>query len=181
MIDTLLQVRSVDQNTDCFNIGTGFEAIGRNDSEDYWENQPYIYDVKLALNNSIFVGGGFNAYNRKPIKGGGNPIGPCMLKIKQDGTVDTTFTNYGFGDDGQSFGIRTIEEQSDGKIMVGGSFTTYSGQTLGRIVRLNSTGTIDNTFNTGTGFNSQVNDIEIQSDGKYVCTGLSLIHISEPT
>jgi len=168
MIDTLLQVRSVDQNTDCFNIGTGFEAIGRDEPETFWDNQPYIYEVKLALNNSIFVGGGFNSYNRKPIKGGGNPIGPSMLKIKQDGTVDDTFTNYGFGV-GQSFSIRTIEEQSNGKIMVGGSFSSYSGQSLGNIVRLNSTGTIDNTFNTGTGFNNQVNDIEIQSDGKYIC------------
>ena len=171
MIDTLLQVRSVDQNTDCFNIGTGFEASGYNSVDVRLNNAPYIYEVKIALNNSIFVGGGFNSYNRKPIRGSNNPIGPSMLKIKQDGTVDTTFTNYGFGDDGQSFGIRTIEEQSNGKIMVGGSFNSYSGQTLGRIVRLNSTGTIDNTFNTGTGFNAQVNDIEIQSDGKYICCG----------
>jgi len=174
MIDTLLQVRSVDQNTDCFNIGTGFEAIGRNEPEDYWDNQPYIYEVKLALNNSIFVGGGFNTYNRKPIRGSNNPVGASMLKIKQDGTVDTTFTNYGFGGN-DFFGIRTIEEQSDGKIMVGGTFETYSGQSRNGICRLNASGTLDTTFNPGFGFynvsnppGNTCNDIEIQSDGKYI-------------
>ena len=170
MIDTLLQVRSVDQNTDCFNIGTGFEAIGG--AGGFNPNEPFIYEVKLALNNSIFVGGGFNIYNRKPIKGSGNPIGPSMLKIKQDGTVDTSFFNYGFS--GGSFGVRTIQEQSDGKIMVGGSIQTYSGQSRNGICRLNSSGTLDTTFNPGFGFynvtlnNNDCNDIEIQSDGKYL-------------
>jgi uncharacterized delta-60 repeat protein len=169
MIDTLLQVRSVDQNTNCFNIGTGFEAIGNNTGTILDEDKAYVYEVKLALNNSIFVGGGFNLYNRKPILGTPAPVPNSILKIRQDGSVDTSFFNYGFN---SGIGLRSIEEQSNGKIMCGGDFTTYSGQTAGRIIRLNSTGTIDNTFNTGTGFNDgQVNDIEIQSDGKYIVCG----------
>ncbi len=126
MIDTLLQVRSVDQNTNCFNIGTGFEAIGNNTGTILDEDKAYVYEVKLALNNSIFVGGGFNLYNRKPILGTPAPVPNSILKIRQDGSVDTSFFNYGFN---SGIGLRSIEEQSNGKIMCGGDFTTYSGQT----------------------------------------------------
>jgi uncharacterized delta-60 repeat protein len=178
MIDTLLQVRSVDQNTDCFNIGNGFEAIGNDILGTPDLNKAFVYEVKLALNNSIFVGGGFNSYNRKPIlpylpaTSTLEPVNPSILKIKQDGTLDTSFFNYGF--EGGGFGVRTIEEQSNGKIMVGGSFQTYSGQSRNGIARLNSNGTLDTTFNPGFGFynvtngNNDCNDIEIQSDGKYL-------------
>jgi uncharacterized delta-60 repeat protein len=40
-----------------------------------------------------------------------------------------------------------------GKIYVGGVFTTYNDITVNRIVKLNIDGTIDTSFNTGTGFN----------------------------
>jgi uncharacterized membrane protein len=45
--------------------------------------------------------------------------------------------------------------------------------TVGRIVRLNSDGTLDTAFttNTGTGGNNSVNSIAIQSDGKILVGG----------
>jgi hypothetical protein len=65
--------------------------------------------------------------------------------------------------------------QSDNKILVGGLFTAYSGVSRNRLVRLNVDGTIDNTFNIGSGVGSfntalytsiSVDQILIQSDGK---------------
>jgi len=41
--------------------------------------------------------------------------------------------------------VRTIALQTN-KILVGGDFTTYSGDTANRIIRLNSDGSIDNTI-----------------------------------
>jgi len=58
------------------------------------------------------------------------------------------------GDIAQNFGaipgfntiISAIASQSDGKILVGGNFTTYQGATENRIIRLNADGSKDTTF-----------------------------------
>jgi hypothetical protein len=42
--------------------------------------------------------------------------------------------------------VREILVQSDGKILVGGSFTSYNGVARNNIVRLNNDGTLDTTF-----------------------------------
>jgi hypothetical protein len=64
------------------------------------------------------------------------------------------------GDIAQSYGaipagfnnlVNTIFVQSDGKILVGGGFTTYNGVTENNIIRLNSDGTKDTSYNIGTG------------------------------
>ncbi|NBW23132.1 MAG: hypothetical protein EBR82_85830, partial [Caulobacteraceae bacterium] len=47
-----------------------------------------------------------------------------------------------------------------------GTFTSYSGSTQNRIIRLNTDGTRDATFNTGVGSTVQLNCVTIQSDGK---------------
>lgn len=68
--------------------------------------------------------------------------------------------------------------QSDGKlILIGGqySYKLYNNkqETIGNnILRLNKDLTIDNSFQTGLGFDSTVNNIVIQPDGKIVVCGL---------
>ncbi|HRN42905.1 MAG TPA: delta-60 repeat domain-containing protein, partial [Vicingus sp.] len=86
-----------------------------------------------------------------------------------NGSVDATF-NTGTGINGV---VTAIAIQSDGKIIIGGSFTNYNGSSRNYIARINSNGTIDNTFNVGTGFSSfaQIKNIQIQSDGKVVVVG----------
>ncbi|MFN6039439.1 MAG: delta-60 repeat domain-containing protein, partial [Bacteroidota bacterium] len=64
--------------------------------------------------------------------------------------------------------VNTISIQSDGKLIVGGSFMTCSYNYL---CRLNTDGTFDNTFNTGTGFDGSVSTTAIQSDGKILVSG----------
>ena len=67
--------------------------------------------------------------------------------------------------------VRVINIQPDGKILVGGGFSTYNGTTRNRIIRLNSNGSIDTSFNIGTGFNGNVFTIDIQPDGKILVGG----------
>jgi hypothetical protein len=43
--------------------------------------------------------------------------------------------------------VNTLKIQTDGKIVAGGNFTTYSGVNTYRIVRLNTDGTRDTSFN----------------------------------
>ena len=61
--------------------------------------------------------------------------------------------------------------ESDGKILCGGDFTGYSGASSNNLIRLNNNGTIDTSFNVGSGFNGKVKDIKLQSTGNVICVG----------
>jgi uncharacterized delta-60 repeat protein len=56
--------------------------------------------------------------------------------------------------------------QSDGKVLVGGDLSTVNG-----IARLNSNGSLDNSFAAGTGANGSVRSVVVHSDGKVVIGG----------
>lgn len=89
------------------------------------------------------------------------------LEAQTDGDADTSFNGgTGFNDL-----VTTIALQTDGKILVGGAFTTYQGISANRIIRLNSNGSIDATFNYSTGFDSYVSDIIVQPDSKIIIVG----------
>jgi uncharacterized delta-60 repeat protein len=88
-----------------------------------------------------------------------------------DGTEDINFyNNLGSGFNGK---VKVIKVQPDGKILVGGEFTSFNGNTRKGIVRLLENGTEDTAFynNLGSGFNSTVFDIAIQPDGKILVGG----------
>ena len=69
------------------------------------------------------------------------------------------------------FFVDKLVETSDNKYLVVGNFTGYDGTSINRMVRLNTDGTIDGTFNIGTGFNADVDDVIETSDGKYLVGG----------
>mgnify|MGYP007100047520 CR=1 FL=1 len=88
-----------------------------------------------------------------------------IIRLNENGSIDTGFT-YGTG-----FNNLTAQSAIDtnGKIVVAGSYSTYSGVTANRIIRLNTDGTIDSTFNSGTGFNNVTNSVVTTSNnGMYV-------------
>ncbi|MBK7085205.1 MAG: delta-60 repeat domain-containing protein [Flavobacteriales bacterium] len=62
--------------------------------------------------------------------------------------------------------------QADGKIITCGSFTSYNGSSRNRIARLNTNGSLDLTFNPGTGANDQVNCMALDAAGKVTIGGL---------
>jgi len=97
----------------------------------------------------------------------------CLSNVvfAQPGAIDTTFnpTDLGFGfGGGASSTVYTSSIQSDGKIIIAGDFTSYNGTSINRIARLNADGTLDATFNVGTGANSYVYTSSIQNDGKVI-------------
>jgi uncharacterized delta-60 repeat protein len=118
-----------------------------------------VTEISIQSDGKILVGGDFTTY-----KGvSANQI----IRLNSDGTKDLTFDNS-IGFNGS---VNTIVIQSDGKILVGGGFTTYKGVTNNFIIRLNSDGTKDLTFDNSIGFNSTLNQISIQSDGKILVVG----------
>ncbi|WP_201982304.1 hypothetical protein [Hymenobacter rubidus] len=98
-----------------------------------------------------FVLGAFLRYNNDPA----TPLG--MIRINADGLRDVSFNAGGTGFSGGLSGSGTVHAvvvQPDGKILVGGEFTTYNGLPVSRgLVRLNPNGSLDPSFNAGgTGF-----------------------------
>jgi uncharacterized delta-60 repeat protein len=126
-----------------------------------------VFTTAIQSDGKILVGGSFTALN--------GTLRNRLVRLNTDGTVDTAFyTNLGTGIiKGFNNNVTTLAIQSDGKILVGGTFTALGGETRNRLVRLNTDGTVDTAFSTnlGTGFSSNVNTIAIQSDGKILVGG----------
>jgi uncharacterized delta-60 repeat protein len=122
-----------------------------------------INTISLQNDGNIIIGGSFTGYNGTSIN--------RIARLSSGGTLDTTFS-AGTGANGEVF---TTAIQSDGKILVGGGFTSYSGITTNRMMRLNSNGSRDTSFQysvTNPGANLDVRTITIQpSDGKIIVGG----------
>jgi uncharacterized delta-60 repeat protein len=132
-----------------FNPGTGL--VG---------SQPR-FNKMIELSDGKLLASAFSSTSYNGVTIGG------IVKLNLDGSVDTSFlSGTGFNNS-----VIPLTLQSDGKILLGGSFTLYNGTSINRIVRLNTDGTIDSSFVVGTGFNGTVNDIKIQPDGKIVIVG----------
>lgn len=126
-----------------------------------------VVGVHLTSNDStFFITGNFKMVDDER-KGG-------VAKLLYLGAVDTTFkvknddSNLGRGPDGDVF---AIAPQSDGKIIVGGSFRAYNGiedYNNRYLTRLDSNGLIDSTFTANASVSSSVRCIEIQNDGKVI-------------
>ena len=105
---------------------------------------------------------------------GGSFLSPTnrIIRLNSNGTLDTTFnTNIGTGFNGT---VKTIVTLDDGKILIGGNFTSFNGNTRNYIVALNTNGTEYTTFYTSlfsTPLNNTVNKIKILSNGKVVIVG----------
>lgn len=122
--------------------------------------------TKMLSNGKLLVFGDLNQYM-------GVSVNKLVL-LHPDGSIDSGFTlgtgpNYSHVRERANSGL--IAEQSDGKILIGGEFTTFNGISANRIIRLHPNGNVDASFNVGSGFNSSVNVIKIQNDGKILCGG----------
>ena len=124
-----------------------------------------VYAISLLNDGKIIIGGDFSSFNSVS---GYNRI----ARLNSDGSIDTTF-NPGSGV-GNTTGeaVKAVAVQSDGKIIIGGSFSSYNGTPIKGIARLHSNGALDTTFNPGTGINDwAVQSINIQGDGKILMGG----------
>lgn len=81
-----------------------------------------------------------------------------IVRVSANGVLDETFTP-GTGANGAVFDLVI---QTDGKIVIVGAFTQYNGVARNRVARLNADGTLDTTFNVGTGPNATVECVALQ-------------------
>ncbi|SJZ88633.1 delta-60 repeat domain-containing protein [Trichlorobacter thiogenes] len=100
---------------------------------------------------------------------------PGIKGLTADLMVDSSFVPGSGIPNSQTEYVNTVVVQSDGKILVGGAFSSFSGVACQNIVRLNSNGSIDNTF-VPPAFTvfyglSEVYAIALQPDGKILLAG----------
>ncbi|WP_187264548.1 T9SS type A sorting domain-containing protein [Pontibacter beigongshangensis] len=123
-----------------------------------------VRSIVLQPDGKIVVGGDFTHYNGTPRS--------RIARLHADGTLDASFDpGTGFNSDDWPIRVYALALQSDGKIVVGGWFTSFNGTEQNRIVRLNADGSLDNSFNTGAGFNTAVQSLTLQPNGKVVVGG----------
>jgi uncharacterized delta-60 repeat protein/uncharacterized repeat protein (TIGR01451 family) len=116
--------------------------------------------IAIQPDGKIIIGGeNLISFNGVPING--------LARLNQDGTLDNSF-NIGTGVDNS---VSSIAIQPDGKIIIAGSFTSFNGVSINRLARLNEDGSLDNSFNIGTGVSANVNSIAIQANGKIIIVG----------
>ncbi len=113
-----------------FDIGTGAHESG---------NIGFllrVYAVQLQPNGQVLAGGNFTAFNGTDAN--------RLVRLNANGSVDTAFvTALGSGADDL---VATLYVQGDGKILVGGRFSTLAGVARPRVARLDSTSALDSNF-----------------------------------
>jgi uncharacterized delta-60 repeat protein len=67
--------------------------------------------------------------------------------------------------------VYAVHAQSDGRVILGGSFSQFSGQDVSGIVRINVDGSLDDSFGTVVGSFPIIRGIDQQSDGKIILVG----------
>ncbi|MBI3416051.1 MAG: hypothetical protein HY043_12195 [Verrucomicrobia bacterium] len=98
---------------------------------------------------NIFLAGRFSDFKTT----GTNLIG-SLVRLQHDGSLDSEFVGGSGAKDqsGNAGGIWCMAQQPDGKYLVAGDFTVFHGVSRHRLARLNHDGTIDPTFDIGSGF-----------------------------
>lgn len=119
-----------------------------------------VSSLRIQSDGKILMGGYFNSI--------GGVTRNNLARLQTDGSLDTSFLN---GMTGLNSTPHSIALQSDGKVLVGGWFSTINGVTRHGFARLNPDGSVDHLFQTSLQNNSWARAIAPQPDGKIVAGG----------
>lgn len=138
--------------------GTGLVRIDANGNLDgsFTSAVPFASAAAIAVqpDGKIIVGGP------------GSGVPSRIVRLNSDGSVDSTFPTVPVG---TGASLDTLTLQTDGSIIVAGSFSTIGGKAINNLARLTSAGAVDTSFNPNV--NGEVSAIALQSDGRLVLGG----------
>jgi uncharacterized delta-60 repeat protein len=142
-------------------LDEGFQA-----HPSYW-----VRHMALQRDGKIVVGGFFTSM--------GGESRNLIARLNSDGSLDKSF-NPGDGakgtlsvsitGNGDPF-VFQVAVQNDGKILMTGNFTTFNRSSANGIARLNADGTLDRTFQIGSGFDRWGRSLLIQTNGQIMVAG----------
>jgi uncharacterized delta-60 repeat protein len=117
-----------------------------------------INDVFLQADGKILIGGQFTSVN-------GNSNYKYLARLNADGTLDGSFNPILNGE------VTCFKMQPNGRILVAGAFSLINGISRKNMARLLHNGTLDNSFNLGSGTDGLIRSIDLQADGKIIIGG----------
>jgi len=118
-----------------------------------------VYALAVQADNQVVVAGAFS--------GAGGGAYNYIARFRADGSLDTTFAS-GTGPDAP---VRAVAVAADGRIVLGGDFTKFNNVDRAGIARLNADGSLDTSFDPGTGVDASVWAVAVQPDAKVLVAG----------
>ena len=127
----------------------------------------YVHAVAVQPDGKVLVGGEFFQFGCTPTC---SVTRNYIARLNADGTLDAAFNP------GANGPVWAIVLQPDGRIVIGGNFSTVGGGGEGNtprryLARLEPDGTVDPNFNPGTNMNNYVQAMALQRDGKILVGG----------
>lgn len=122
--------------------------------------------LAVQSDGKVLMGGDFT--NVRPNGAPSATTRSHMARVNADGTLDAACNPS------PNAAVSTLALQTDGRVLLGGEFTTLSpnggaATTRNRIARLNTDGTLDSAFNPNA--NNTVNAVGLQADGSVLVGG----------
>ena len=134
-----------------FLVGAGFKYQG-------YGHFASVYELGVQVDGKILVGGLFDEYNGRPIKG-------LVCRLLANGQIDNTFAPT------DSVGMRApFIPLPSGEVLL----TRQLGNSPTAryvILRVKRDGKIDSTFDCGEGFNDAITSMKLQPDGHVIVSG----------
>jgi uncharacterized delta-60 repeat protein len=143
-------------NTDG-SLDSGFQAeVSGTDSR--------VRSVVVQSDGKVLIGGWFDEANG--VSGLEN-----IARFNTDGTLDNGFQGLASANGA----VESVALQTDGKVLIGGSFNVVNGVSRNGIARLNADGSLDSGFQKGLsgdpGLTGLVFSVAVQGDGKVLIGG----------
>jgi len=117
-----------------------------------------VYATALQPNGELVIGGNFSnisgTYRNR------------LARLYSNGTLDTGFLN---SLNGANNTVYCAVVEGDGRIVIGGTFTTLNNTTRIGVARLNSNGTLDGSFVPGNYYS--VNSLAVQTNNQVILAG----------
>ena len=120
----------------------------------------------------VLVGGAFTTFQGQPWKG--------LVRLNINGGIDTSFGSPGGILGGVDPRVEAIALQEDGRIVIGGEFTSYRGVSANRLARLNSSGSPDGSFRAPSDLNGTVKSLAIWTSGRIFAAGAFTVAAGHP-
>ncbi len=122
-----------------------------------------ISSIAVQADGKILLGGDFVVN----LNGINSTTG--MIRLNADGSTDADFRVANGSN--QAGAVRAISVLPDGKIIIAGAFNSVNNFPVNRLARLHADGSLDLSFQTGTGPDNSVEAIAAQPDGKIIIGG----------
>lgn len=118
-----------------------------------------VEGVHLFADERILVCGPFTEFAGQPRNG--------AAILTASGALDASFVPPS-GNNGYIYRCAIL---ADGSVLLGGTFTSFGGQSRGRIAKLNADGSLNTNFPVSGGFDANVRGIRPRPDGSFWIVG----------